>query len=174
MDRLNIRRVYTGFNGNSDGKLPGTEAFIQFIARRTQRILWNNGSWGVRRKRSKNEPSVHGTGRAVDISWRHTNDGRGAINGKQYARKWMNDLADNATDLGIELIIDYSGGVTQPFGRAWRCDRMRWQRYLKPTVQSGGKGDWFHVELSPHMATDETRVRLALVRTFGPLGWISG
>lgn len=164
MDSVNIRRVYTGFNGNATTKLAGTERFVAQIESRTKKTLWNNGTWGVRLMRGKANPSVHGTGRAIDISWRHMGDGRGLPYGRTLAVKWMNDLAANATALGIELIIDYGA---KPFGRAWRCDRVKWRRYWKPTVKHGGTGDWFHIELNPHMATSDEDVQVAFLKTFG-------
>lgn len=164
MDGVNIRRVYSGFTGNVVGNLPGTERFVTQLVSRTHRALWNNGTWGVRLMRSKKSESVHGTGRAMDISWRHMGDGRGIPNGRPQAVKWMNDLANQATLLGIELIIDYGA---KPFGRAWRCDRMKWVRYLKPTVQHGGTGDWIHIELNPFMATHDEQVQVAFLQAFG-------
>lgn len=165
MDCVNIKRVYTGFNGNSDGNLAGTERFVVQLVSRTHRALWSNGTWGIRLMRSKKSPSVHGTGRAMDISYRHMGDGRGVANGRPLAVKWMNDLADCATMFGIEMIIDYGA---KPFGRAWRCDRMKWRRYLVPTVQHGGTGDWFHIELNPSMAHSDEEVQVAFLKVFGP------
>jgi len=118
--------------------------------------------------RGKKSASIHGTGRAIDISWRHMGDGRGIPNGRPLAVKWMNDLANHATLLGIELIIDYGGGIRQPFGRAWRCDRMKWRRYWKPTVKGGGRGDWMHIELSPRMSHSDEEVQVAFLKVFGP------
>jgi hypothetical protein len=37
----------------------------------------------------------------------------------------------NANVLGVQMVIDY---WPQPYGRAWRCDRMDWQVYQKETV----------------------------------------
>ena len=162
---VNIRRVYTGFNGNVNENLPGTERFMTQLVSRTFRGLWSNGTWGVRLMRSKRFPSVHGTGRAMDVSYRHMGDGRGIVKGRQLALKWMNDLAANATTLGIELIIDYGA---KPFGRAYRCDRMKWRRYWKPTVKQGGSGDWFHLELNPRMAASDEEVQVAFLKVFGP------
>ena len=167
MDNINIPRAYTGFDGNVGGKLAGTEQFVDEIEVRTHYALHNNGTWGVRPMRSKKSPSVHGTGRAMDISWRHMGNGKGRVNGRKFALKWMNDLADHATPLGIEMIIDYGA---KPFGRAYRCDRMKWRRYWKPTVHQGGTGDWFHLELSPYMSKRPNVVVAAFLKAFGAIG----
>jgi hypothetical protein len=164
MDTVNIKRVYTGWNGNSDGPLAGTERFVSQIVSRSQRVLWSNGTWGVRPMRGKTSPSVHGTGRAMDLSYRHMGDGRGIANGRMQALKWVDSLVECATLLGIELIIDYGA---KPFGRAWSCDRMKWKRYLKPTVQHGGTGDWMHIELNPRMAHSDEEVQVAFLKAFG-------
>lgn len=164
MDNINIPRVYTGFDGNVNGKLPGTEKFVDEIEARTHNALWNNGTWGVRPMRSKSSPSVHGTGCAMDISYRHMGNGKGIVNGRKLAVQWMNKLADNATLLGIELIIDYGA---KPFGRSWRCDRMKWRRYLKPTVHQGGTGDWFHLELNRTISRMPARVIVRFAKAFG-------
>ncbi len=101
----------------------------------------------------------------MDISWRQMPNGDGIIGGRKFALKWMNDLAECATMLGIELIIDYGA---KPFGRAWRCDRMKWKRYLKPTVAHGGTGDWMHIDLNPRMAASDEEVQVAFLKAFGP------
>ena len=160
----NISRVYTGFNGNVAGKLAGTEKFVDELEARTHGALWNQGTWGVRPMRGKTDPSVHGTGRAMDISWRHMGDGRGIIHGRKRAKRWMNMLTENATLLGIEMIIDYDA---KPFGRAWRCDRMKWRRYKIPTVTSGGHGDWLHLELNGFISRRPAEVTARFNRAFG-------
>ncbi len=60
------------------------------------------------------------------------------------AMEAMDFLVANADALGIEMIIDY---FPKPFGRAYRCDRDAWMRYMKPTVKGAPNGDWFHVEV---------------------------
>lgn len=145
-------RSYTGFDGNSDGKLAGTEKFIDEFIKLTGGAFFNNGSWSVRPMRGSDKPSIHGTGRAVDFSY------RGApykgCGDRKVAEKWIEWLADNADALGIELICDY---MPRPFGRGWKCDRSAWRTYTRRTLGSaGGKSwaDWIHVELNPTVARD--------------------
>ena len=63
-------RPYTGFDGNAAGRRAGTERLMRELNRVTDNGMWHLGSWVVRSKRGKSSPSVHGTGRAIDISWR--------------------------------------------------------------------------------------------------------
>jgi len=88
--------------------------------------------------------SVHATGRAVDLSNRMTEQHQKA--NRKDALVFINALIANANALGVEMIIDYA---VKDFGRAWRCDRQAWQKYDKQTVEHGGSGDWFHLEVSP-------------------------
>jgi hypothetical protein len=41
---------------------------------------------------------------------------------RKAALKFINTVARNANDLGVECILDY---FPRPFGRGWRCDRQR-------------------------------------------------
>lgn len=148
-----MRRRYTGWDGNVSRALPSMNRFIDHCVFLTEGGLWNNGSWGVRPKRGHNEDSVHGTGRAVDLSFRKTLTGRGR---RGYGDWWkavtfVQWLVDNADTLQIELVIDYA---PKPYGRAWRCDRGEWLNYSKRQVAGGGSGDWFHIEISPDVAND--------------------
>jgi hypothetical protein len=68
---------YTGYDKAAAGKRPGVERFIECCSFLTGNGLWNNGSWTVRNMRGKTKPSVHSTGRAVDLSWRRMANGRG-------------------------------------------------------------------------------------------------
>lgn len=166
-----IKRKYTGWDKNADGKRWGTERFVKQLEIRTSKALWSNGTWGVRPMRGKTSPSVHGTGRAIDVSWRNMKNGKGKPRGRKVAMEWMKKLSANAEALGIEMIIDYG---RKPFGRAWRCDRNMWKVYRKPTVQHGGRGDWFHVELTNEMADSAQFVNKVwdiLFGTFPPSAW---
>ena len=146
-------RKYTGFDGNSKGKRAGTEQFIREFIKFTDGAFWNNGSWNIRSVRGGTKPSIHGTGRAVDLSF------RGApykgCGDRKVAMKWVDFLVKNADALGIEMIIDYS---YKPLGRTWKCDRYKWKRYIRPTIAYGGKSwaDWIHVELSPQVADSKS------------------
>jgi hypothetical protein len=61
-------RPYTGFDQISGGKRAGFETFIDLLEAHFG--LWNNGTYGVRKKSGKSSYSVHATGRAGDLSWR--------------------------------------------------------------------------------------------------------
>lgn len=144
-------RKYTGFDGYAPNKRKGTEQFVREFVKHTNKAFWNNGTYNRRPARGKNNPSVHGTGRAMDLSYRGgTYPG---VGDRQVAMKWVDWLVENADELGIEMIIDYAH---KPFGRGWKCDRNKWKNYWKPTVTGGGKSwaDWIHIELSPEVADD--------------------
>jgi len=127
--------------------------FIDYCTFLTRGGLWNNGSYGVRMMRGKETQSIHGTGRAVDLSWRRTKLGRGRHGFGDWwgAATFMNFLVENADALEIELLIDY---CPKPFGRGWRCDRGVWSLYERPTVFGAPGGDWVHCEISPVAAGD--------------------
>jgi peptidoglycan hydrolase-like protein with peptidoglycan-binding domain len=146
-----MSRKYTGWDGNASGKRAGTERFIKLLSEHFNNGVWNNGSWGVRKM---NNPrvvawSVHGTGRAFDISWR-SHRGRGFGNYEQ-AKQVVDFLVQHAELLLIEEIHDY---YPRPHGRGWRCDRSAWKEYTKPTIGNTPGGDWFHVEIAPAHADD--------------------
>jgi hypothetical protein len=107
--------------------------------------LWDNGTWGIRNIRGKEQLSNHARGIAGDVSWRFMPGHKGVrFGGRKQAVEAMDFLVANAEALGIQMIIDYGFGK---HGRAWRCDRWDWKVYDKPTVTFGGVGDWFHVEV---------------------------
>lgn len=141
-------RKYTGWDADAKGRRAGTERFIDIIEFLSGNKLWNNGSWGVRQKRGKSTPSVHGTGRAVDLSWRKMN-GKGSD--YKEAQFWMDFLIKNADELLIEVVFDY---YPTPWGRGWRCDRNAWQVYSKKAFDGAPNGDWIHVEIAPARADD--------------------
>lgn len=156
---------YTGFDGYASGKRKGTEQFIREFVKATGGAFFNNGSYGRRPIRGGSKPSIHGTARAVDLSYRgapHSGCGD-----RKVAEKWINWLVENADRLGIEMVIDYR---PKPFGRGWRCDRGVWKKYLRKTVgTAGGKkwADWIHVELSPSVADDSEFFKLAFAELKG-------
>lgn len=140
-------RKYTGWDGNASGKRAGMETFIKLTSEHFGNGVWNNGSWVVRNMNNKNrpgKPSVHGTGRAADMSWR-------SLRGKGFgdyntALQVVDFWVANAELFLIEEIHDY---FPAPYGRGWRCDRSAWRVYDKPTIGSAPGGDWFHVEIAP-------------------------
>lgn len=146
-------RKYTGYDRDPGAVTPGLQKLIDYCVLLTGNGLWNNGAYGARPMRGKTAPSVHGTGRAVDLSWRKLPAKKG---GKSkgfgdYAKacEFIDFLIDNSELLLLEMVIDYHPG---PHGRAWRSDRMAWQTYDRPTVQGAPGGDWFHLEISPRLA----------------------
>lgn len=146
-------RPYTGWDGDAKGKRPGTEKFVQLVCFISANKLWNNGTWAVRAMNNANaptRPSVHGTGRAADLSWRPQKE-RGRGGSYVDAQKMLDFLVQYAEVLRIEEIHDY---FPAPHGRGWRCDRASWKVYDKPTIGSAPGGDWIHVEISPEHADD--------------------
>lgn len=145
-------RPYVGWDGNAPGKRAGTEKFIKLLCEYFNNGIWNNGSWGVRKMNNPRVTawSVHGTGRAFDVSWRkYRNKGFGNYD---EAVKVVEFLAENAELFQIMELHDY---YPKPYGRGWRCDRESWRIYDKPTIGSAPGGDWFHVEVSPAVADNE-------------------
>lgn len=160
-------RTYSGFTGNVAKPLPSMNRFIDHVVFLTGGGLWNNGSHGVRKQRGKQTPSVHGTGRAVDLSWRRTKLGRGRNGFGDWgqASSFAQFLLDNADVLEIELIIDY---YPKPHGRAYRCDRPKeWLNYSAHTVAGAPGGDWLHVEISPRAAANPTFYDTAFRKALG-------
>ena len=157
-----MTRPYTGTSdGIASGARPGLLEFVKQIESKTDRALWNNGTWGVRKMRGKEDLSVHATGRAVDLSYRRMADGRGKPQGRRHAQTLLHWLTQNADALGIEMMIDYA---VPKYGRGYRCDRGGWKTYTKKTVTGGGSfsSDWVHIELSPRMADDPAAVAKVL------------
>jgi len=160
-------RPYTGWDGNSNSRRAGVEELIRLI--RSQFGLWNNGSWVVRPMRGKSSPSVHGTGRAVDLSWRGGSyPGTGRYADAQSMCGWLStpEVADR---LGVELILDY---WPQPHGRGWRCDRQTngrggWNQYTSKVMSGSPGGDWVHVEVSNMLADDAVGMRAAFESLLG-------
>lgn len=141
-------RKYTGWDANATGKRAGLEKFVELTVKHFNNGVWNVGTWSVRNMKNDGppRPSVHGTGRAADLSWR-ANKGKGFGN-YQTACQVVDFWVANAELFLIEEIHDYH---LAPFGRGWRCDRSAWKVYTKNTIGSPG-GDWFHVEIAPQHA----------------------
>jgi hypothetical protein len=160
------KRVYTG---NKDGAAkslrPGMKVFINEVIKLSNGALWNNGDWGVRPMRGKESLSVHATGRAVDLSYRHMPPKKGIKNGRIEALRVLKIVEANAEALGVEAIFDY---IVKPHGRAWMCDRGKWLNYKKKTIHGGGSGDWLHFEISPTMADDPTKMKEAFANLVIP------
>ena len=146
-------RPYTGFDGNAAGKRAGLERFVQLTIAHFDNGVWNNGTWSVRNMKNDAlktpKPSVHGTGRAADLSWRKT--GSKGFGDYATACQVVDFWVANAELFLIEEIHDY---WPAPHGRGWRCDKAVWTNYKKPSIGSTPGGDWFHVEIAPKYADD--------------------
>jgi len=152
-------RPYTGINdGIAKGAHPGLLLLVDYITKSTSGWLWNNGTYANRKMRGKSSMSVHATGRAADLSYRHITKHRWG-KGRPHAVHVMKWLVKNADVLGVEMILDY---MPAPHGRGWRCDRDAWENYKKATVSGAPNGDWIHVEISPKMAKDADAMRAVL------------
>jgi hypothetical protein len=149
-------RPYTGFDKNSTGALPGLKALRDVILYLNGGKITHLGSWTIRAMNGKpGVPSVHGTGRAVDLGYTYRKDIEGTIT-------W---LINNADALGVEFVADY---YPTPYGRGWRCDRGVWKNYTSPTIKGAPGGKWIHLEISPTMANNKTAMDAAIVKTFCP------
>jgi len=163
-----MTRPYTGIKDYpAKGKRPGTEYFAATINYLTGGKIWNNGTYGIRPIRGGVTPSVHGTGRAVDLSRRNMNTpGKHGMNRTDFINQVIKPLVDNADLFGIELVVDYGFGVG---GRTWRCDRGTWITQPKGRIAGGGWGDWIHVELDPAHADNPKLVQAAWDEIFAGL-----
>lgn len=148
-----MTRPYTGFDKYGTGAAPGVVALRDLILFVNAGKLTHLGTYGRRDARGKpGHPSVHGTGRAVDIGFTDRATVELAIN-------WLITHADT---LGVEMIADY---FPQPFGRAWRCDRGTWKIYDKLTIHGAPGGRWIHIEISPTMAWNAAAMNTAIEST---------
>jgi hypothetical protein len=150
-----MTRPYTAFKAPvAKGPLQGMDEFIRQVVKRSGGSLWNNGSWVVRDIRTKpGQLSNHARGLAADLSYRKMTD-KGIADGRKIALPFIYKLLENADTLQIELVIDYAEN------RSWKCDRGTWLK----GKWSGG--DWFHVEVSLAMASNENLVKQAFNDVF--------
>lgn len=159
-------RKYTGNkDGEAKGLRPGMKVFIDETIKLSNGALWNNGDFGVRPMRGKESLSVHATGRAVDLSYRHMPPKKGVKNGRLEALRVMKIIVANADALGLEALFDY---WVKPHGRAWMCTRNAWENYKKETIHGGGSGDWLHFEISPDMADNPAKMKEAFANLVIP------
>ena len=162
------KRKYTGNkDGAAKGLRPGMKEFINEVIKLSNGALWNNGDFMVRNMRSKSSLSVHATGRAVDLSYRHMPPNKGIKNGRMEALRVLKIIIANADALGLEAAFDY---IVKPHGRGWLCDRAAWSKYKKETISGGGSWDWIHFEISPDMADSPQKVRQAFRNLVIPAG----
>lgn len=153
-----MKRPYTGNrDGAAKGLRPGTKVFINEVIKLSNGALWNNGDFGIRNMRNKESLSVHATGRAVDLSYRHV-DGKGVKNGRREAVRICKILTEHADLIGLEAILDY---FPKPHGRGWQCSRDAWSAYKQHEISGAPSGDWIHLEISPDMADNHQKVKQA-------------
>lgn len=152
-----MTRRYTGFDGIGRRR-PGVELFAAEVPRYTGARLWNNGTFGIRPVRGGTRPSVHSTGRAVDLSHRPMGDGKRI--GCSPAEAWaiIDRFVAAADDLELEAVGDY-----RPPRRWWRCDRGTWSS----PAAIVGVPDTIHLEFSPAISDDPDRMRSVLADLFG-------
>lgn len=152
-------RKYTGTtDGAARARRAGMTAWVDNVIKLGGGALWNNGDFTIRNMRGKDVLSVHATGRAVDLSYRHMPDKGVKVGGRDVAVNVMRKLVNNADMLGLELILDY---FPTPHGRGWRCDRRAWIKYEVATIGGAPAGDWFHCEVMPMFADDPDLVNAA-------------
>lgn len=142
-------RPYTGWDGDAAGPRAGTEKFIDIVEFLSSGGLWKNGGWNVRTMRGKTNPSVHGTGRALDLSWR--GGSYGGYGNYAQASEWFDFFVRYADELHIEAVFDY---YPEPYGRGYKCDRDAVRVYTSRAFSGAPGGDWFHIEIAPAHADD--------------------
>lgn len=160
-------RPYTGnSDGSSSYKRPGMNEWIRQAIHASDDAFWNNGSWSPGRdmKGKPGTPSVHNSGRAVDLSFLRT-DAHPKANRKG-TLDFLKIALANANTLGIEAVLDYFPAA---HGRGWRCDRQDWQKYTKKTITGAPGGTWIHVEITPQAADSVIFVKAAFLKVFGSI-----
>lgn len=158
-----MARKYTGASDAPYGKArPGTRELARLTAKRWQ--FTNKGIYNARpimSGPSKGKPSVHGTGRAVDLGY----------TSRLKALALWEFLLHNTEQLGIEAIHDYAydpdgKGPRKGYGRTYRCSRGEGAAGVRigtPRNNAGIGGKWIHVELSPEMADNPKKFRQAWI-----------
>jgi hypothetical protein len=117
------------------GKKPGTETFSRLARRRWK--FSNLGTWTIRDIRNKpGTMSQHATGRALDLGYPATKEGRAAA---LQACAWF---VAYSNELGVALVNDYIHGR---YGRTWISSRAAWKTHTSNTI--GIRYHGIHVEL---------------------------
>ncbi len=136
-----------------DGKLEGTEKFVDLCKRRWG--FTNLGTWVVRNMRGKKTLSVHSLGVAGDIGYPATRDGRAK------AKEAWDWFIEHSEALGLCALHDYKHGE---YGRGFRCNRgegLKGVKVYTATDNAGPGGAWLHFELEMDMATDAEKLEAA-------------
>lgn len=140
-------RKYTGTSdGVADGPTPGILKLVELVERRWGSHVTNLGTYVNRDMRGKpGQLSVHATGRAADIGYHDRVIGITVWH-------W---LVSNSKALGIEAVHDYVKS------RAYKCTRGEGAKGVKAVTDLGPGGHWLHVEISPTMAQDPSKLEAA-------------
>jgi hypothetical protein len=159
-----------------NGKLAGTEKWVDLAELYSGGALWNNGTWVQRDIKGKpGQISNHAKGIAADLSYRRIEPrNKGVSGGRKKSLDFINRCLANYDVLGVMLVIDY---WPQPLGRSWRCDRVglgvvkpnhaeAWRQATVKTFFGAPGGDWWHVEITPAMANDPKAVEAAFKAVF--------
>ena len=138
--------------------LAGTAEWARLACKHSDGSLWNNGTWVVRDIRNRpGTISNHARGLAMDLSYRWLNQKKlGKADGRKASLAFIVKCLENADHLGIQLVIDYA------MQRSWKCDRGTWQPL--PSVE---QGDWYHIEIDPHVANDAVIAKQRWQAVFG-------
>jgi hypothetical protein len=124
---------YIGWDKDATGKREGTEKLLWLCQRRWKADNW--GTWVVRPMRGSKNPSVHGTGRALDIFIADKDH-------KQEAVDWFT-RPDVVATLGIQEVHVYRCKESR-FGKGWRIGRG-WR--IWDAKNNGGTPGAAHIHL---------------------------
>lgn len=162
-----MSRPYTGFDQFADRTCPAVAHLAGAIVWNSAGKITNLGAFGIRPMRGKARPSVHGTGRAVDLGYAPFRTWPGSDRATML--RLVEFLVRNADELGLELLIDYSHTGGLGGGRSWKCDRHAWADNRPGVISGAGQAGskWIHVELSPEVAHDADRIA-AVVDKWNP------
>jgi hypothetical protein len=138
--------------------LAGTTEWAKLCCQHSNGSLWNNGTFVNRDIRNRpGTISNHARGLAMDLSYRWLNQKKlGKQDGRKASLAFIVKCLENADHLGIQLVIDYA------LQRSWKCDRGTWQPL--PSVE---QGDWYHIEIDPHVANDAMIAKQRWITVFG-------
>jgi hypothetical protein len=148
------------YTGNTDANPKGraTEQALKLVQIMGDRWAFTNlGIYAYRPMRGSDNLSVHATGRAVDLGYKPSFQGR--------VSEICDWLADNYLTLGIEEVHQYSWEGSE-WGRGFRCCRdgaPGWKTWTKESNGGTPGGKWIHVELAP------TQTATGLVRAWKAL-----
>jgi hypothetical protein len=124
---------YIGWDKDAEGKRAGTEKLMDLCKRRWRAEDW--GTWQVRKMRGSNNPSVHGTARALDFMIADKDAKAEAI--AFFTRP------DVVEALGIQELHVYRCKESK-WGKGWRIGRG-WKVWTEK--DNGGTAGYPHLHL---------------------------